>query len=76
MVPTFQHWGRKHHRFTTFWKLKLRDIVNILRVLEENPQKKNNRRMSEELGTSKDTTHRQINTLGNHTAAVDLYFIN
>ena len=39
----------------------------ILRVLEENLQKekrKNTRRLSEELGASKDTAHRQTKTLG------------
>ena len=43
---------------------KLWDIENIRRVLEENPQKKSTRRLSEELDASKDTLQRQINTLG------------
>ena len=42
---------------------KLRDVVNKHRVLEENPQKSTHR-LSEELGASKDTVHRQIKTLG------------
>ena len=41
---------------------KLWDIENICRVLEENLQKST--RQSEELGASKNTTHRQIKTLG------------
>ena len=43
---------------------KLWDIENILRVLEENPQKKSTHRLSEELGASKDNIHHQIETLG------------
>ena len=35
----------------------------IVKVLEEN-QQKSTRRLSEELGTSKDTIHREIKTLG------------
>ena len=38
------------------------EIENIRRVLEENPQKSTHR-LSEELGTSKDTIHLQIKTL-------------
>ena len=51
-------------------------ILRIYSKFWKKIRKKSNRRMSEELGTSKDTIHRQINTLGNHTAAVDLYLIN
>ena len=36
---------------------------NIHRVLKENPQK-STRKLSEELGASKDTLHRQTKTLG------------
>ena len=42
---------------------KLWDIVNKRRVLEENPQKRTSR-LSEELGASNDTVHRQIKALG------------
>ena len=42
---------------------KLWDIENMRRVLKENPQK-SIRRLSEEVGASKYTIHRQIRTLG------------
>ena len=63
MVPTFQHW-----RFATY-------IVNIRRVLEENPQK-STRSLSEELGASKVTIIARLRHLENHTVAVDLDLMN
>ena len=42
---------------------KLWDIDIIRRVLEETPQKSTHR-LSQELGESKDTIHRQMKTLG------------
>ena len=60
MVPTFQHWRRDLPRSR---RPKLWNIENIRRLLEANSQK-STRRLSEELGASKDTIHRQIKTLG------------
>ena len=48
---------------------------NILGVFKENPQKSTSR-LSEELGALKDTKHRRLRNLENHTEAVDLYFMN
>ena len=43
---------------------KLCSIENKFRVLEENPRKKSTYRLSEELGETKNITHRHIKTLG------------
>ena len=51
----------------------------ILRIYAEfwkKIRKKSARRLSEELSASKDTIHRQIKTLENHTEAVDLFLMN
>ena len=70
MVPTFQHWRRK------LYYCVLEDLnYGILRIYSEfcKKNRKNTRRPSEEHGASKDTMHRRLRRLDNHTEAIDLY---
>ena len=55
------YWKQDYKAF--FRRPELWVIENIRRVLEENPQE-STRRLSEELSASKNTTNRQIKTLG------------